>query len=687
MGVDEEFNEKIDTWIKDILQNPRNLASETELHEQGSLALKYFKEYDLDHSNSLTFNELKLLCEHLGLPMERDEEEALLKLDQDGNGTLDLFEFISWWLKRISTLPNPMKQQEAIAKYTFSKYDEDHSGFLDHTELGNLIEALGGNFTEDEIRQAVREIDCDNSGVIESSEFVVWWTNRAINSRESCSLISIKLKKLAAKANQVFSTDIFTAGWKGDKELIYNFLESEKRLLQASDEADFGEGWTLWHYLSYRGYVELMHQLFETFGSAINVNVLNNDGFTPLFYASQQGHLSLVELLLDHGADPTIFGRSQVTSTADGVEEQSLYEFMSPVEFVQDYPKLRSIFTRHPKCVKPKSLSRLDYQINFSCTNLNMYYLSFIVMVPLKSISSLPIRGWKLYLRWENSGILINRETSTSFLKNQRRFLQELAAPLLDVITIPVSAADPIQTNAYNSTTINNILIPQSFMQRLNLICLCIFLDDLELEVLVPPSTNLTLDQTIIYFLQYFSEIFTHILGQIFVLISTLTKRSVQSLLAVKLEDLFFTTLSRLVKHPSIDSNEQQRKGFEEAFLLLKTLVSEKKRLILKTKESKSECSDRAEGDSLNLNQLKECIADYWPKEANTLPKNSRTTGENGLKAVADGRKKRFQSDFFLVKDPSPIVEFSVQIISNNVLYESEPSESSKLSVNFNLLE
>ena len=137
------FEEKNQEWISLIISNPRNLATEVELREQARVALKRFMEADVDQSESLSFAELKVICEHMGLPMGEDEEEALCKMDADGNGTLDIEEWVLWWLRRVSTLPNPIKQQEAIARNTFRRYDVDGSGYLDASELTSLLDSLG----------------------------------------------------------------------------------------------------------------------------------------------------------------------------------------------------------------------------------------------------------------------------------------------------------------------------------------------------------------------------------------------------------------------------------------------------------------------------------------------------------------------------------------------------------------
>jgi Ca2+-binding EF-hand superfamily protein len=199
--ADELFQQHSEDWISSVTTNPRNLATETELREQAKVALRRFLEADIDQSGALSFEELKRLCDDMGLPMGEDEEEALHHLDKDGNGTIGIEEWVKWWLDRISTQPNPIKQQEAIAKNTFSKFDKDGSGYLNAEEFNALLFSLGADFTEEETREALDEIDTDDTGSIECSEFVAWWTNRASGNRGSSSLIALKLRKLAGIAH------------------------------------------------------------------------------------------------------------------------------------------------------------------------------------------------------------------------------------------------------------------------------------------------------------------------------------------------------------------------------------------------------------------------------------------------------------------------------------------------------
>ncbi|MBK8011704.1 MAG: EF-hand domain-containing protein [Deltaproteobacteria bacterium] len=60
----------------------------------------------------------------------------------------------------------------------FEHFDRDGNGTIDPAELKALLEALGGGFTDEEVRIGLKEIDRNGNGKIEFSEFARWWTAR-----------------------------------------------------------------------------------------------------------------------------------------------------------------------------------------------------------------------------------------------------------------------------------------------------------------------------------------------------------------------------------------------------------------------------------------------------------------------------------------------------------------------------
>lgn len=428
----------MDTLIDKCLNDPSNLATEIELREQLQVAARAFTDADIDGSGALNFDEITRLCSEMGLPLDGDEEEYLLKMDKNDSGQLDLDEWLEWWISRVSHMPNPLKQQEAIAMNTFMKLDKDGNGTLDIKELENLVLALGASFTEEELRDAMAELDVDGNEILDCNEFVQWWTNRVISTHQSVNLVSIKLKRLAKKAAQMFSTDIFTAVWTHDTDLVREFLRSDSRLSLSSDDSEYGEGWTPLHYACYKGFDDILDEIIEVLPSN-GVNRKNAKGFSPLFYACQQGHINLVPHLLAKGADPSIAG----------IDEEQDVELCA-ADFVVDYPSLKPLIADHPKCRPPSAIEPGTIRMTFSKLG------DFTIELPRsQALGHLPIRKWRVRLVHSSSKaevlwiIHANANKSTHDLLfgskiYSKEFQNSLAASDSALLTVAVQAENAL---------------------------------------------------------------------------------------------------------------------------------------------------------------------------------------------------------------------------------------------------
>jgi len=385
VGLEEE-EEAIDIrfkFVKQQMEKTQNLASEAELLEQAVIAWNAFKEVNSSANGQLSFKELRQVCDVLGLPLEADESEALSKMDSDGSQTLDMEEWLSWWLKRTGCCPNPAKQMEALARNTFQKFDTDGSGELDMQEFKALLAALGAKFTDKETREAMQELDTDGGGTIGIDEFIDWWANRANSNRKGGGgLMAMKLRKLANKANQMYFTDVFTATWGGDVDLVKVFLDSDPRIGSASDVSEFGDGFTPLHYACYRGHSAIVEALL---GAGVAPNKTTDQGFTPLFYAGQQGHLDICRMLLESGADPSIYGTCEELPDI----------FLCVADHAQDNAELEALLRPHERCKPPDAvpIEKLTATVNAVTSTLT------VELPSLRGVSALPIKKWVIELQ------------------------------------------------------------------------------------------------------------------------------------------------------------------------------------------------------------------------------------------------------------------------------------------------
>ncbi|MBK8012256.1 MAG: EF-hand domain-containing protein [Deltaproteobacteria bacterium] len=71
-----------------------------------------------------------------------------------------------------------MEPERNELREIFNHFDRDGNGTIDPSELKSLLEALGGGFSEEEVRVGLDTIDRNSNGKIEFSEFSRWWRDR-----------------------------------------------------------------------------------------------------------------------------------------------------------------------------------------------------------------------------------------------------------------------------------------------------------------------------------------------------------------------------------------------------------------------------------------------------------------------------------------------------------------------------
>ena len=131
-----------------------------------------------------------------------------------------------------------------------------------------------------------------------------------------------------------YTTDIFSAAWAGNSEVVGLFLEADSRLAFSTDSSEFGEAGLHCITLVIRATWTVVGRLLASVGGGPKqsslVNITNDLGFTPLFYAAQRQHIDIVKLLLESGADPCIFGCADTQNTPE-------HFYCSSADLAQDF--------------------------------------------------------------------------------------------------------------------------------------------------------------------------------------------------------------------------------------------------------------------------------------------------------------------------------------------------------------
>lgn len=126
-----------------------------------------FKQCDADASGLVSLQEAKNVLESPPFNFPADKVKLLLdRFDKDGNGQLDVNEFIGFYAEA-----NAIKDD--IGR-RFDALDADRNGVLSPDELVHVIcETL--KYNESKARQFVESFDTNKDGSIDKKEFVSMW--------------------------------------------------------------------------------------------------------------------------------------------------------------------------------------------------------------------------------------------------------------------------------------------------------------------------------------------------------------------------------------------------------------------------------------------------------------------------------------------------------------------------------
>jgi Ca2+-binding EF-hand superfamily protein len=129
---------------------------------------KKFKECDTDASGMVSLDEAKSVLRHAPFNFSDDKVKLLLeRFDKDGNGQLDVNEFIGFYAEATAINEDIGRRFDAI--------DADGNGVLSHDELINVIcDTL--NYEPSKARQFVDSFDTNKDGSIDKKEFVGMWS-------------------------------------------------------------------------------------------------------------------------------------------------------------------------------------------------------------------------------------------------------------------------------------------------------------------------------------------------------------------------------------------------------------------------------------------------------------------------------------------------------------------------------
>jgi calmodulin len=131
-----------------------------------------FKLFDKNGDGTISAQELSSLLVAIGRqPNQEEIQKFLAEADQDGNGEIDLNEFLSF-IEKEEKVPRT-KQEEIID--AFRVFDTDGNGYVTYDEFRTILMKFGGDFNEKDVKDIFKFSDADSDGKLTYTEFVELW--------------------------------------------------------------------------------------------------------------------------------------------------------------------------------------------------------------------------------------------------------------------------------------------------------------------------------------------------------------------------------------------------------------------------------------------------------------------------------------------------------------------------------
>lgn len=136
---------------------------------------KAFDMFDRDKKGFVHTNMVSAILRTLGQTFEdKDLKDLIAEIDQDGSGELEFDEFVALAARFLVEEDSEAMQEEL--REAFRLYDKEGNGYINVSDLREILRALDDALTEDELDEMIAEIDTDGSGTVDFDEFMEMMT-------------------------------------------------------------------------------------------------------------------------------------------------------------------------------------------------------------------------------------------------------------------------------------------------------------------------------------------------------------------------------------------------------------------------------------------------------------------------------------------------------------------------------
>jgi len=132
----------------------------------------YFNMFDKEKKGFIKSSQVGQILRTMGQAFEeRDLKQLIKEFDADGSGEIEFEEF-SGLVSRFVMQEDENAGMEEELREAFRLYDKEGNGYINVSDLRDILRALDDNITEDELDEMISEIDTDGSGTVDFDEFM-----------------------------------------------------------------------------------------------------------------------------------------------------------------------------------------------------------------------------------------------------------------------------------------------------------------------------------------------------------------------------------------------------------------------------------------------------------------------------------------------------------------------------------
>jgi len=133
---------------------------------------KYFNMFDKEKKGYIQAGQVGQILRTMGQAFEeRDLKKLIRQYDSDGSGEIEFEEFAAM----VANFVNDDEDKEALVeelREAFRLYDKEGNGYINVSDLRDILRALDDNVSEEELDEMIAEIDTDGSGTVDFDEFM-----------------------------------------------------------------------------------------------------------------------------------------------------------------------------------------------------------------------------------------------------------------------------------------------------------------------------------------------------------------------------------------------------------------------------------------------------------------------------------------------------------------------------------